>query len=190
MDAVHNPNNHSWIGEKINLNEYFTKYQELVYSTRSASAKKGGDLKILSTKNVKKLVETVQASVDDKDSIPETEKEKEQLDDKLYDKIEDLCDIDNLTIPNEVPPVQQFIDPVQPNQSSSDRQVYTPQYPKFQVNIYSGVTNSNNLLTTVNILCSKHHILCINHLICIYSKPIFQKLVNESYRVFLFNQNS
>ena len=80
------------------------------------------------------------------------EKEKEELDDQLYDKIENLCDIDNLTIPNEVPPVQQFIEPAQPNQSSSDRQVQTPQFPKFQVNIYSGVTHGNNLLTTVFML--------------------------------------
>ena len=60
MDFVHQPHNHSWIGEKINLSDYFTKYQELIQSTRSASAKKGGDLKALSAKNIKKLVETVQ----------------------------------------------------------------------------------------------------------------------------------
>ena len=133
MDAVHNPNNHSWIGEEINLNEYFTKFQELVYSTRSASAKKGGDLKILSAKNVKKLVETVQVSEEDKDTAQGVEKEKEELDDQLYDKIANLCDIDNLTIPNEVSPMQQFIDPAQPSQNAAERQIQTPRYPKFQV---------------------------------------------------------
>ena len=38
------------------------------------------------------------------------DKEKDQLDDKLYDKIETLCHVDNLTISNEVPPMQQFLD--------------------------------------------------------------------------------
>ena len=141
MDAVHNPNNHSWIGEEINLKEYFTKFQELVYSTRSASARKGGDLKILSAKNVKKLVETVQVSEEDKDTAHGDEKEKEELDDQLYDKIENLCDIDNLTIPNEVSPMQQFIDPAQPTQNAEERQNQTPKYPKFQVKYILGCKN-------------------------------------------------
>ena len=123
MDFVHQPQNHSWIGEKINLNEYFTKYQELVQATRAASAKKGGDIKALSAKNIKRLVETVQNNPD-KDT--EKDETKTELDDELYDQIEALCDIDNLTIPNEVPPMQQFLDP---SQKSSDK----VQYPKFQV---------------------------------------------------------
>ena len=133
MDAVHNPDSHSWIGEKINLNEYFTKYQELVYSTRSASAKKGGDLKILSAKNIKKIVETVQDLNEDKEATPGIDKDKDQLDDQLYDKIETLCDIDNLTIPNEVSPMQQFLDPAQSNREAAERQVQSTQHPKFQV---------------------------------------------------------
>ena len=152
MDAVHNPNNHSWIGEKMNLNEYFTKYQELVYSTRSASAKKGGDLKILSAKNVKKLVETVQGSEEDKDNVQGEEKEKEHLDDQLYDKIANLCDIDNLTIPNEVPPMQQFIDTAQPNPNAAERQIQTPKYPKFEVKC------------TINEICIKQAPSKINNL--------------------------
>ena len=153
MDAVHNPNNHSWIGEAIYLNEYFTKFQELVYSTRSASAKKGGDLKMLSAKNVKKLVETVQVSEEDKDNPQGEEKEKEQLNDQLYDKIENLCDIDNLTIPNEVPPMQQFIDTSQPNQNATERQIQTPKHPKFQVRYIVG-WNQFQMLKNTNFFIS------------------------------------
>ena len=134
MDFVHQPQNHTWISEKINLNDYFTKYQELVQKTRSASAKKGGDIKTLSAKNVKKLVETVQDNPN-KDS----EKEDEQLDDQLYDKIESICDIDNLTIPNEVPPMQQFLDPNR-SQTINDK-AQNIQYPKFQVLILQGHDN-------------------------------------------------
>ena len=128
MDFVHQPQNHTWISEKINLNEYFTQYQELVQATRSASAKKGGDLKTLSAKNIKKLVETVQNNPD-KDSIKDGE--KTELDDELYDQIEALCDIDNLTIPNEVQPMQQFLDPSQSTRSQTSNEKV--QYPKFQV---------------------------------------------------------
>ena len=136
MDAIHNPDNHTWISEKINLNEHFTKFQELVFSTRSASAKKGGDLKVLSAKNVKKLVETIQDSNEDRNTQENiVEKERDRLDDQLYDKIENLCDIDNLTIPNEVPPMQQFLEPAKPNRDATERQAQTLQYPKFQVKL-------------------------------------------------------
>ena len=135
MDTVHNPDSHSWIGEKINLNEYFTKFQDLVSSTRSASAKRGGDLKILSVRNIKKLVETAQELSENMELTPGNvyDKEKDQLDDKLYDKIETLCHVDNLTISNEVPPMQQFLDPGPSNRDLAERQSRIPQYPKFQV---------------------------------------------------------
>ena len=136
MDFVHQPQNHSWIGEKINLNEYFTKYQELVQSTRSASAKKGGDLKTLSAKNIKKLVETVQNPTKDKESGDTIDEAKETvLDDQLYDKIESLCDINNLTIPNEVCPMQQFLDfsSHSSRDTSKESKSQAIQYPKFQV---------------------------------------------------------
>ena len=60
MDAVHNPDNHAWIGEKIQLAEHFKEFHNVVYKSRAALSKKGGDLKTLSNKNVKRLVETIQ----------------------------------------------------------------------------------------------------------------------------------
>ena len=135
MDAVHNPDNHTWIGEKINLNEYFTKFKELVNFTRSASAKRGGDLQALSERNVKKLVETAQNSNGDKIVTVGNayDKEKDQLDDEIYAKIETLCDVDNLKIGNDAPPMQQFLDPGPTNRELAERQSLSQQYPKFQV---------------------------------------------------------
>ena len=141
MDAVHNPENQPWISDKINLKEHFAKFEETVFSSRSASAKKGGDLKLLSSKNVRKLVETVQGPKQDNASVsgnPYYSKEKDHLlDDKLFDLLESSCDVNNLTTLNEVPPMQQFLDPGPTNRSeSTERQQNRTQYPKYQVNVF------------------------------------------------------
>ena len=130
MDAVHNPDNHAWIGEKIQLAEHFKEFHNLVYATRAALSKKGGDLKTLSNKNVKRLVETIQNDEEDELATSDT---KEGLDPELYEKIESLCDINNLTIPNEVPPMQQFLDPIPNTRDTKDGKTLVPPFPKFQV---------------------------------------------------------
>ena len=134
MDAVHNPDNHAWIGEKIQLAEYFKEFHNLVYATRAPLSKKGGDLKTLSNKNVKRLVETIQNEEEDELAEPHgVSKNKESLDDELYEKIESLCDISNLTLPNEVPPMQQFLDPIPNTRDTKDGKALLPPFPKFQV---------------------------------------------------------
>ena len=130
MDAVHNPDNHAWIGEKIQLGEHFKEFHNLVYATRAPLSKKGGDLKTLSNKNVKRLVETIQNEEEDELATSNT---KEGLDPELYEKIESLCDISNLTLPNEVPPMQQFLDPIPNTRDSKDGKALVPPFPKFQV---------------------------------------------------------
>ena len=130
MDAVHNPDNHAWIGEQIQLGEHFKEFHNLVYATRSALSKKCGDLKTLSNKNVKRLVETIQNEEEDELATSNT---KEGLDPELYEKIESLCDINNLTIPNEVPPMQQFLDPIPNTRDTKDGKALLPPFPKFQV---------------------------------------------------------
>ena len=130
MDAVHNPDNHAWIGGKTQLGEHFKEFHNLVYATRSALSKKGGDLKTLSNKNVKRLVETIQNEEEDELATSNT---KEGLDPELYEKIESLCDINNLTIPNEVPPMQQFLDPIPNTRDTKDGKTLVPPFPKFQV---------------------------------------------------------
>ena len=130
MDAVHNPDNHAWIGEKIQLGEHFKEFHNLVYATRAPLSKKGGDLKTLSNKNVKRLVETIQNEEEDELATSNT---KEGLDPELYEKIESLCDISNLSIPNEVPAMQQFLDPIPNTRDTKDGKALVPPFPKFQV---------------------------------------------------------
>ena len=59
------------------------------------------------------------------------------------DKIETLCHVDNLTIPNEVAPMQQFQDPGPTQREIAERQVRPPQYPKFHRSTITEVGKQN-----------------------------------------------
>ena len=96
----------------------------------------GSEMCIRDSKNVKRLVETIQNEEEDELEEPHgASKNKESLNDELYDKIESLCDINNLTIPNEVPPMQQFLDPIPNTRDTKDGKTLLPPFPKFQVKL-------------------------------------------------------
>lgn len=129
MDAIHNPEIFPWIGEKIVLKEYFEKFRELVFKSRSASTKCKGDLSRLEDYNVKSLVETVETEeVDSKDVVLKHE-DMDQLYNELYEELELKCNFENLTTPYELSPTQAFLDPGPTTES--ERQSESNKYPKY-----------------------------------------------------------
>ena len=81
MDAVHNPDQRHWIGQKLNLKEYFQNFDELVVESRDnvdfKSHKISNDGKIM-----RKLVEA--------DGTYEISNE-------LFQEMIECCDIDKFT---------------------------------------------------------------------------------------------
>lgn len=127
MDAVHTPELYPWIGEKIVIKEYFDKFREVVNETRSATTKAKGDLALLDHYDVKSLVETVQEIKDE--SIDRSIQHDDEIDDAVYEEIKSLCDINNLTTPYELSPMQAFMDPGP--MTDSERQNGSNKYQKY-----------------------------------------------------------
>ena len=95
MEAVHHPDDRPWIGEKINLNEHFTRFSQLVASSRCAGLMKADMKSNVRTTN-RKLKQLMESS------------SGETISDSMFNEIVENCDIENFTIHHEMEPQQQF----------------------------------------------------------------------------------
>ena len=95
MEAVHHPDDRPWIGEKINLNGHFTRFSQLVASSRCTGlikADKKSNVRQTNRK-LKQLMESTSG---------------ETISDSMFNEIVENCDIENFTIHREMEPQQQF----------------------------------------------------------------------------------
>jgi hypothetical protein len=95
MEAVHHPDDRPWIGEKINLNRHFSRFSELVASSRCTGLMKADVKSNVRTTNrkLKQLMESTSG---------------ETISDSMFNEIVENCDIKNFTIHREMEPQQQF----------------------------------------------------------------------------------
>lgn len=89
MDNVHNPYARPWIGPKVHLKDHFEAFKEAIqYRARVSTGRR-----TVSDRQVRELVEGPEGL---------------QLDDSLYDEVKANCDIDFLSVQEEMAPQQHF----------------------------------------------------------------------------------
>ena len=80
LEAVHHPNERSWIGEQIRLHDHFQEFSALVYQTYCPGFVKS-DLKT-TDKKIKECMECDERGI---------------IDDTMFNEIVENCDIDQFT---------------------------------------------------------------------------------------------
>jgi len=89
MDKVHDPNSRPWISKPVNIDEYFSKFRDIVQEEKPVK-----DTSDLSSKWIMKSM-----GLEDKE---------------LFSQVEQVMNIDNLTVSDEVEPMQ-INDPINDN---------------------------------------------------------------------------